>query len=130
MFQSLPPPALLPLLAKAKNGYLLWTNFQQAIPKIHKYSLGQKISETFVEMIEAIASASFLSREEKRPWVRLAIRKADVLKVLLMILWEAKGLDNKKYAAISVPLEEIGKMLGGWNGQLVKQNSLAEAREK
>jgi len=30
---------------------------------------------------------------------------------------------NKKYTALSAPLEEIGKMLGGWNGQLTKQNS-------
>jgi len=40
-----------------------------------------------------------------------------------MILWEAKSLDNKKYIALSMKIEEIGKMLGGWNGQLLKQNS-------
>ncbi len=40
-----------------------------------------------------------------------------------MVLWEAGSLETKKYAALSLPLEEIGKMLGGWNGQLQKQNS-------
>ena len=73
--------------------------------------------------MEAVAEASFLSRTEKQPYVRLAIRKTDTLKVLLMVLWETKSLDNKKYVAISVQLDEIGKMLGGWNGQLTKQNS-------
>ena len=29
----------------------------------------------------------------------------------------------KKYISLSVQLDEIGKMLGGWNGQLTKQNS-------
>jgi hypothetical protein len=77
----------------------------------------------FIEAIEAISSATFLSRSEKQPWVRLAIRKLDTLKVLLLILWETKSLDTKKYGALSVPLEEVGKMLGGWNGQLTKQNS-------
>ena len=77
----------------------------------------------FIEMIEAIASTTFLSKNEKQPWVRLAIRKLDTLKVLLLILWETKSLDTKKYAALSIPLEEIGKMLGGWNGQLTRQNS-------
>lgn len=77
----------------------------------------------FIEAIEAIVSATFLSKSEKQPWVRLAIRKLDTLKVLLLILWETKSLDTKKYAALSLPLEEIGKMLGGWNGQLTKQNS-------
>ena len=77
----------------------------------------------FVEIMETIASASFLAREEKRPYVRLAIRKVDTLKVLLMVLWETKSLDNKKYIALSARIEEIGKMLGGWIGQLQKQNS-------
>jgi hypothetical protein len=74
-------------------------------------------------MIEAISAASFLSREEKHPYVRLAIKKADTLRVLLMILWETKSFDDKKYITLSVMLDEIGKMLGGWNGQLTKQNS-------
>ena len=40
-----------------------------------------------------------------------------------MVLWETKSLDNKKYIVLSEKLEEIGKMLGGWNGQIQKQNS-------
>jgi hypothetical protein len=74
--------------------------------------------------MEAIAAAGFLSREEKPPYVRLAIRKTDTLKVLLMVLWETKSLDSKKYIAISLKINGVGKMLGGWNGQLLKQNSL------
>ena len=106
-----------------KNCYLIWINFYQLLPKIHKHSLGQKIDNIFVEIIEAISIASFLSREEKHPWVRLAIRKTDTLKILLMILWETKSLDDKKYIILSEKIEEIGRMLGGWNGQLLKQNS-------
>jgi len=64
-----------------------------------------------------------LSREEKHPYVRLAIRKSDALKILLMVLWETKSLDDKKYIALSVKLDEVGRNLGGWSGQLMKQNS-------
>lgn len=35
--------------------------------------------------------------------------------------WEIKALDEKKYIAISLPLFEAGKQLGGWNGQLQKE---------
>jgi hypothetical protein len=72
-------------------------------------------------MIEATATAGFLGKSEKLPYVRVVIRKLDTLKVLLMVLWETKSLDNKKYIALSEKLEEIGKMLGGWHGQLMKQ---------
>jgi hypothetical protein len=90
------------------------------LPKLHRHSLGQKIDTLYIETIEAVAQASFLCREEKPPYVRLAIRKTDTLKILLMVLWETKSLDNKKYGALSEALDEIGKMLGGWNGQLNK----------
>jgi hypothetical protein len=121
---------LLPLLQKMKDAYVLWYGYYQILPKIHRYSLGQRIDTLFVEIIEAISIASFLSREEKCPWVRLAIRKVDTLKMLLSILWETKSIDNKKYIALSVKIDEIGKMLGGWNGQLTKQNSPVKRGEK
>lgn len=81
--------------------------------------------------MEMIIQASFLSKKEKQPYVRVGIRKIDTLKIFLMILWETKSLDNKKYITLSLKIEEIGKMLGGWNGQLLKQNSLNnKLREK
>ncbi|MFA6797534.1 MAG: four helix bundle protein [Candidatus Paceibacterota bacterium] len=76
--------------------------------------------------MEYIAIASFLSKEEKQPYIKVAIRKIDTLRVLLMILWETKSIDNKKYSVLSIKIEEIGKMLGGWNGQIIKQNSLSK----
>ncbi len=113
----------MPLLQKVKSAYLLWYEYYQIIPKTHRHSLGVRIDALFVEIIEALATASFLVREEKLPYVRLAIRKVDTLKIFLMILWETKSLDNKKYIALSVKIDEIGRMLGGWYGQLQKQNS-------
>lgn len=117
------PGKILPVLNKVKGAYLTWYKFYQDIPKTHRHSLGQRIDTLFVEVIEAISAASFLSREEKHPYVRLAIKKMDTLRVLLIILWETKSFDDKKYITLSVILDEAGKMLGGWNGQLTKQNS-------
>jgi hypothetical protein len=111
------------VLQKVKTLYIEWYRYYQEIPKTHRYSLGTRIDTFFVEVMEAIAIASFLSRTEKQPYVRLAIRKVDTLKLLLMVLWETKSIGDKKYIALSGPLEEIGKNLGGWSGQLTKQNS-------
>jgi len=70
----------------------LWYKFYQDLPKVHRHSLGQRIDTLFVEVIEAISAASFLSPAEKHPYVRLAIKKADTLRVLLLVLWETKSL--------------------------------------
>ena len=113
----------MPVLQKLKDVYILWHGYHSTLPKAHRYSLGIKVDNLFTATIEAIAEASFLPKIEKIPYVRLAIRKLDTLKVFLMVLWETKSLDDKRYIALSTPLDEIGKMLGGWLGQLNKQNS-------
>ncbi|MCC6934804.1 MAG: four helix bundle protein [Candidatus Yanofskybacteria bacterium] len=119
----------LPILQKAKAAYALWHQYHQILEKSHRYSLGQRIDSLFIESLEAIVTATFLSREEKLPFVQAAIRKLDTLKLLLLILWETKSLDTKKYTALSTPLDEIGRMLGGWSGQLQKQNSPAKGEK-
>jgi|SRR3989344_3304218 len=116
-------PTLLPLLQQTKSVYLIWYGYYHVLPKIHRFSLGQRIDNLLIEIMEAIAAAGFLSRAEKQPYVRLAIRKTDTLKVLLLALWETKSIDSKKYIAISLKIDELGRRLGGWNGQLIKQNS-------
>jgi hypothetical protein len=110
-------------LERIKQAYLLWHTYHAELPKLHRYSLGARIDTLCIEIVEAISAAAFLSREEKVPYVRLATRKVDTLKLLCMILWETKSLDTKKYIALSEVLDEIGKMLGGWNGQLIKNST-------
>lgn len=123
-------PRLLPLLQKLKTAYLLWFGYYQTLPKTTRYSLGQRIDTLFIETIEAVSTASFLPKDEKRTFIRLAIRKLDTAKILLMVLWETKALPTKQYAALATPLEEIGKMLGGWQGQLNKNSPVKHTREK
>lgn len=102
---------------------MFWFDCYAKLPKQTRYSLGQKIDSIFIELIEAVASAAFLSKEEKLPYLRLAMRKSDTLKVLMQVLWETKSFDSKKYISLASKLAEIGKMLGGWYGQISKQSS-------
>ena len=123
--QSTPPrnnqqTKLIPVVIRIKEAYVLWLDCYRKIPKPERYTLGQHIDELFIASIEAAVQAGFLSGSEKQPYVKLAIRKVDTLKVLLMILWETKSMETKKYADLSIILDEVGRMLGGWSGQLNK----------
>ena len=111
------------MLSKIKTVYIVWFDCYKKLEKTHKYTLGQKIDGLFIEIIESISLATFLDKTEKQPWIKFAIRKLDTIKILLLVLWETKSIDTKKYITLSEPINEIGKMLGGWNGQLNKQNS-------
>ena len=86
------------------------------------------IGKVFEIMIESVVTASFLQKEQKLPHVTKSIVKLDTLKFFLMTLWETRGLDTGKYTAVSEPLSEVGKMLGGWRNQLIKQNSDVPSR--
>ncbi len=114
---------LLPVLEKSKQSYLFWYQYYNVLPKTHRYSLGEKIDKLFIDVIEAIVTASFLGPLEKLPYIRLAVRKLDTLKIFLMILWETKSLDTKKYITLSEKLDEVGRNLGGWSGKIAKENS-------
>ena len=40
--------------------------------------------------------------------------KLDVLKVLFRLAKDTRTIDSKQYLAIQTPIQEIGKMVGGW----------------
>lgn len=112
---------LLPILERIKEVYLLWHEYHSIVPKTQRYTLGNRIDKLCIELIEAVFAAVFLSKAEKLPYLRLSVRKLDTMKLLLMILWESKSLDTPKYIRLSTKLDETGKMLHGWIGQVEKQ---------
>jgi len=123
---STPPPInwqLTPILQKAKDVYILWYKNYKSLPKEHRYTMGAKIDNLLSDIIEAISGASFLTGPDKLPYLKTAVRKTDTIKIFLLLLWETQSLDNKKYSDLSEKIHEIGKMLGGWLGQAIKQNS-------
>lgn len=62
--------------------------------------------------------AGYTARERKLVMVQQASAKLDTLKFFLKVAWQAKALQSKKYAELSAPVAEIGRMLGGWRKQL------------
>jgi len=116
----------LPIIQKLIVIYKLWHDFLPSFPKTSRYTLGSKIDSLFIETTEAIVIASYLPKKEKLSFVMKASTKLDLLKFFLQVAWEIKAIDNKKYITISERLDEIGKMLGGWNRQIKIQTSASK----
>jgi hypothetical protein len=116
-----PPPAGfhdLPILQKCTDAYKQWHSFLADLPRLSRYTLGAKIDSLFTDTIELILLAGYASKPQKVVLVQRASTKLDALKFFLQIAWEVKALDNKKYLRLSEPLNEVGRMLGGWRKQL------------
>lgn len=101
--------------------YKLWHEYFTRLDKSHKYTIGLDIDNLFRETIKQLISASYKNREQKMYRLEQASDTFDILKFMLQVAWEVNLLDNKKYIALSKPLEEIGRMLGGWRRQTKTQ---------
>lgn len=104
----------IPIFHKAYETYKLFSQYLLLFPKGKRYTLGQKIDQTLLEIIELIITAGYLPLEQKLPVLQKVSIKLDILKILLRLANETKCLDNNKYQQIISHILEIGKMLGGW----------------
>ncbi|MEX1063782.1 MAG: four helix bundle protein [Candidatus Paceibacterota bacterium] len=115
---SMPPPNIsLPIVQSLVVAYKIWHEYLLKLPKTTRYTLGTKIDNIFATTIENIFIASLKDRSQKLGYLTTASDRLDLLKFFLQIAWEIKALDNKKYITLSKKLNEIGKMLGGWQKQ-------------
>ena len=101
--------------------YKLWHGYVKNFPKDFRYTLGGKIDNFFIEIIECLFTASRFAREQKLPYLQKASLKLDLLKFFLQISWECKVLESKKYIEISEHLEQIGKQIGGWQKDVIRK---------
>jgi len=83
-------------------------------PKIEKYSLGQKIENLILEILEISLKTVYSPKQEKLSLLKEVDIKVNLLKTLLRLANEIKSLDNKKYLILQEKLQEIGRMVGGW----------------
>lgn len=101
------------------------------MPRLSRYTIGTRIDKLFLENIELIILAGYAKKEKKYDLIVSANGKLDLIKFFVKLAWEMTLFEDKKYLAISTPLTEVGKMLGGWCNQTErvfqpKQNSFRQ----
>lgn len=96
------------------------------VPKLLRYSLGARIDELFAEILEAIALAQFSSYQDKGIHLERAIAKNDTLKFMLYVLYELKGIDEKRCMSLAAKAEEVGRMLYGWKKSAETKKNLTK----
>ena len=90
----------------------------QHIPRDARYTLGQRIENKFLDLLESSYIAYFTEKEKKTARVSECIVVLDTLKFLISVAWEGKLISNKQYEDVAIKLDEAGKMFGGWKKNL------------
>ncbi len=118
---SLPPPSAPSVLMKTKTAYSFWFIVFNDFPKVHRPTLGRKIENYFLDLLESVFISLYLPPEKKIIELLTAIAKLDNLKFILQIAWENKCISSERYSKLSEQLQEIGKIIGGWRKGLEKK---------
>lgn len=114
---ALPPPVFsnkIAVINKLLNAYKIWHKYLIDFPKVSRYTLGAQIDRTFLEILEALFIASYVAKGKKFPYLQKANTQFDLLKFLLHVSWEVQSLKTERYIHLSKPLDEVGRMIGGW----------------
>ena len=120
-----PPPEAPKVLLKEKEAYRLWLPIHRDFPKVERFGIGQKIEQSFLDLLELTFASVYLAQEQKILMLSRSIAKLDNLKFFMQLAWESKLIPTEKYAVISGEFENIGQQLGSWRkGLLEKQKTL------
>lgn len=103
---------------------MIWLSIVAHIPKGARYTIGARIENKFLDLLEISYTAYFTEKEKKAEIISKCIFISDKLKFLISVAWDGKLIAHKHCEEIAVKLDEIGRMLGGW------KNSLANPEKK
>lgn len=94
--------------------FLLWyTHKLAAYPKKFKYTLGERITNTFLDVLERIIEAKYHPGKRRRALTEanLALEK---LRFLIRLSKDLQCISLREYEYAARQMQEIGKQIGGW----------------
>lgn len=97
---------------------MVWLKIVPHIAKGVRYTIGSRIENKFIDLLELSYLAYFAEKEKKMERISRCILILDTLKFFVLTAWEGKVVSNKQYEEIILKLDEIGRMLGGWKKSL------------
>ena len=104
----------LPIFNKIYDFYKEIYKLRGVLPKQDRYTIWQKVENVALNIMEKILEATTASKGIKMKILEKASNKLNLLRILIRLSKDVKGIDNKKYILLQERLDEIGRMLGGW----------------
>lgn len=97
---------------------MIWVSITPHIAKGARYTIGSRIENKFLDLLELSYITYFTEKEKKGEKISECVLMLDALKFLVSVAWERKLISNAHCKQVALKLEEIGKMLGGWKKSL------------
>ncbi len=100
------------------------------MPRTEQFGIGARIDSLFTDLLEFLRLATFSSGLEKIEWLNKGILKTDSLRFFIQLCWETDLITSNQYTSLGEPIEETGRIIGGWKKGFVIKTSAWIAEEK
>ena len=112
----------IPIVKKTYELYKLLHEYRKVVPKADRYTVYERCEHNILTMLELLLEASYGEKARKSAILEKISVKMNVLRMFVRLMKETKTLDTKKYTALQLVIDEIGRMLGGWMRSLDRVN--------
>jgi hypothetical protein len=104
----------LPIYRTGVRLLALALKVQEQMPRSMKRSLGEKITEHCVDMLDLMALANASQRDSRAGYIEKLLTRQRALTVLLRVSHDSRYLSPKLWGDSVELLGSIGKQAGGW----------------
>lgn len=104
----------VPIFKKVYDLYKLFHEYGSVVPKRERFTILERSERCILDVLEGILQASGEQKQEKISTLERCSIKLNLLRVFIRLMKDIKAIDVKKYSALEIIVDEIGRMLGGW----------------
>ena len=98
---------------EAHQRFILWmVPTVERFPRSQKFLLGDRLQATALDVLEALIEATYT--RERRGHLARANLGLEKLRVLFRLATELRHLDPHRYEYAARSIDEIGRLVGGW----------------
>lgn len=87
---------------------------RRTFAKAEKYSLGEALERSVLDMLLHITDAGRMKHEWKVAAIDAALRELERVKILMRLAWDLQQINERRVSSWQESVQTIGRMLGGW----------------
>lgn len=87
---------------------------RRTFEKSEKYTLGERLEDTALAMLNSIIEAGQTKREWKITALDQALDHLEREKILIRLAWDLEQITERRMVGWQESAQMIGRMLGGW----------------
>ena len=104
----------LPIYIKTYNFIKIVHRIVHQFRKEYKYTLGSELLHIIWQILDEIIATNSLPDNEKKEGIEEISQLFDKFKIRFRFAYEAGLVSSTKFGIAQKDIEEIGKMIGGW----------------